>query len=286
VPSELEHNTKYYWFVVAKDDHGNQSVSPTWSFTTRPEILACSALASVTIGPPPLAVAFSGGGREGLPPYTYLWVFGDSATSTAQNPVHIYNDPGTFGAIFKVMDSDSTTCSQALAITVEGPPACSALAVPAVGPPPLTVSLMGMADGGKLPYTFLWDFGDGTTGTDQNSSHVYAHPGDFFATFQVTGADNRSCQFPVAITVGPLLSCDASGSPVSGPLPLTVHFSGFASGGRGPYSFFWSFGDGGSSAGQFPSHTYTRSGPFTAVLSVSDAGSSSCSHSMRIVAGS
>ncbi len=34
-PDNLEENTQYYWKVVAKDDHGNQTEGQVWTFTTK-----------------------------------------------------------------------------------------------------------------------------------------------------------------------------------------------------------------------------------------------------------
>src|SRR5437773_4235307 len=52
------------------------------------------------------------------------------------------------------------------------------------------------------------------------------------------------------------LQASATGTPRSGPTPLTVSFTGNASGGTGPVSFHWDFGDGTSSSEESPSHTY------------------------------
>jgi PKD repeat protein len=285
VPGPLEFNTTYYWYVVARDDHDHRSVSETWSFRTRADVLECDASGGPLVGLPPLVVDFDGVASEGVPPYTYHWTFGDGTSINLQNPSHLYTVPGNYSAVFKVTDAEFSTCSKAIAILVEGPPSCSGMAVPPVGPPPLAVSFAGLASGGQSPYTYAWNFGDGYTSTDQNPTHTYPHPGDYTALFEVTGADGRVCQTPVGVTVGPSLTCDATGSPVSGPLPLTVHFSAYATGGRGPYTFLWTFGDGTSSSAKNPVHTYSRSGPFTAVLTVGDSGASTCSKSLRIVAG-
>jgi|GEM_PF-5007688 len=70
------------------------------------------------------------------------------------------------------------------------------------------------------------------------------------------------------------LTSTASGTPLSGGAPLTVAFSGSASGGTSPYSFDWSFGDGTPhDTAQNPSHTYTSPGSYSASLTVTDAGS-------------
>lgn len=43
--------------------------------------------------------------------------------------------------------------------------------------PTVTVNFTDMSTGDPLPDTWLWDFGDGTTSTEQNPSHEYAEEG-------------------------------------------------------------------------------------------------------------
>ena len=72
------------------------------------------------------------------------------------------------------------------------------------------------------------------------------------------------------MTANPPLGATAAVNPASGDSPLTVHFTGGASAGTGPYTFAWSFGDGSTSTGQSPTHTYAP-GTYFAQLIVSDA---------------
>ncbi|MEN6610788.1 MAG: PKD domain-containing protein, partial [Methanoregulaceae archaeon] len=60
-----------------------------------------------------------------------------------------------------------------------------------------------------------------------------------------------------------------TGSPTSGTAPLTVQFSDTSTG--TPTSWSWSFGDGGTSAVQNASHTYTSAGTYTVNLTVANA---------------
>lgn len=65
----------------------------------------------------------------------------------------------------------------------------------------------------------------------------------------------------------------ASGSPLTGPSPLTVRFSSAGSNDPGglPLTYRWTFGDGGTSTEPNPTHTYTTSGKFTAQLTVTNS---------------
>jgi Zn-dependent metalloprotease len=75
--------------------------------------------------------------------------------------------------------------------------------------------------------------------------------------------------------VGITLDCpgppgaDFSGSPTSGSVPLTVHFTDLSLGEVS--AWLWDFGDGGTSTDQNPSHTYTTLGTFTVSLTATNA---------------
>ena len=60
-----------------------------------------------------------------------------------------------------------------------------------------------------------------------------------------------------------------SGAPTSGTVPLTVSFSDASQ--NGPTDWAWSFGDGGGSSAQNPSHTYTVAGTYSVTLTVTNA---------------
>jgi PKD repeat protein len=56
-------------------------------------------------------------------------------------------------------------------------------------------------------------------------------------------------------------------------MPLTVAFTGTASGGIPPYTYAWSFGDGSQAATQNASHTYPAEGAFPVSFTVRDSAS-------------
>src|SRR6266571_1819043 len=81
----------------------------------------------------------------------------------------------------------------------------------------------------------------------------------------------------------PLLLASASGVPVTGTTPLTVQFTGSASGGTAAYSYLWNFGDGAPTTTlQNPSHQYSQAGTYNAIFSVNDSASQTAS-SIQIV---
>ncbi|MGI0020937.1 MAG: PKD domain-containing protein, partial [Nitrososphaera sp.] len=79
----------------------------------------------------------------------------------------------------------------------------------------------------------------------------------------------------------------ASGSPTSGPAPLTVNFSGSGSTDPDgdPLAYSWNYGDGSSGSGSSASHTYSSAGPYTATLMVSDGRGGSDTATVGISVG-
>ncbi len=238
--------------------------------------LAAVAQADPTSGAPPLTVAFQGKATGGSPPYSYSWDFGDgSAKKTSQNPSHTYDSAGTYTPVFKVTDSAGTVAKdQSLSIDVSSPVSVTASVTPASGYIPLTVTFTASASGGTAPYTYAWDFGDGAQGSGASTTHTYTQAGTYSVSLSVqdsTGASGQSFNATVRAIDPNALYANAQADVTAGTIPLTVHFTGTASGGTPPYTYSWTFGDGAQSADQSPSHTYTAVGTYHPVFRVTDS---------------
>ena len=151
-------------------------------------------------------------------------------------------------------------------------PGLTVTASPLTGPLPLTVQFTSpsLDSFGNTVTNRNWNFGDGTTSTAQSPSHIYTNFGSFapsLAAYSTYGASPLSITGPGTITVtNHALSVTAS--PQAGPLPLTVQFAspGVDSGGNTVTNWSWTFGDGGSSTSQNPSHVYTSAVSFSPSL--------------------
>jgi PKD repeat protein len=158
-----------------------------------------------------LSVAFSSAGSfdpEGTV-LTYIWTFGDGATSTTANTNHTYQTSAIYAAHLAVSDGTNTTSSTSLSInvTVAGsnyPPVAVASAAVKTGVAPLSVafSSAGSSDPEGTVLTYNWAFGDGATSTAANMSHTYHTSGVYTAQLTVSDGTNTSPPSVVTITAG------------------------------------------------------------------------------------
>jgi PKD repeat protein len=125
------------------------------------------------------------------------------------------------------------------------------------------------ADGDAL--TYVWDFGDGFTGTGVSPIHAYAAGGVYTVTLVVSDGKENSSPSVTTATINTPPVADANG-PYSGTVGLLVIFEGSGSSDADgdPLSYSWDFGDGGTGSGVTPSHTYAAGGVYTVTLIVND----------------
>ncbi len=123
-------------------------------------------------------------------PTSWLWDFGDGSTSTDQNPVHAYAQVGGYTVTLTIGDGVYThTLSQDGYISVVpfvAAPQASFTASPLSGQAPLTVHLTDTTTGG--PTSWLWDFSNGSTSTQQNPIHIFYEPGAYTISLTVTNS--------------------------------------------------------------------------------------------------
>jgi PKD repeat protein len=132
---------------------------------------------------------------------------------------------------------------------------------------------------GSTPMTYLWDFGDGSTSTEQNPSHMYTMRGMYTVKLTVTNQFGSSTEIKkdyISIGMGP--KADFTGTPASGNVPLSVQFTDKSQGQVATWQ--WDFGDGQRSNEKDPVHTYWTAGVYNVILTVSnDYGSSDATKS-------
>ncbi|MCK9630142.1 MAG: PKD domain-containing protein [Methanoregula sp.] len=202
----------------------------------------------------------------GSTPMTWEWDFGDGATSTDQNPSHMYLKRGTYSVTLTVKNPYGTsTAIKKDYITIGVSPRAAFVADPTSGGTPLNVAFTDQSTGQVTAWQ--WDFGDGQGSTEQNPVHTYWTSGVYRVILTVSNEFGSS---DVAkndyITVSGDLVSKFIADPSSGKAPLAVMFTDKSLG--SPTEWAWDFGDGMTSTGQYPSHTFTSAGSYDVKLTI------------------
>jgi PKD repeat protein len=173
--------------VVAQDD-GEQRLA----LTTVNVRDSANFVAYPLTGTVPLTVTFNDlstplGGID-----AWLWDFGDSITSTLQNPTHVYSQAGTYTVTLAVTaGTDVYTKTRPGYIVVTPAITADFSGSPLTGTVPLTVTFTNLSDPLEQIESFLWDFGDDFTSTLTNPVHTYAQAGVFTVTLTAIGGSGQ-----------------------------------------------------------------------------------------------
>ncbi|WP_118972821.1 gliding motility-associated C-terminal domain-containing protein [Taibaiella koreensis] len=116
---------------------------------------------------------------------SYRWDFGDGLTDTAKNPVHIYNDQGIYN--IRLIASGSGCKDSTVKIIDINHPLQAAFNT---SPDVICVGgFVNFINGsttsvvhGTAP-SWFWDFGDGSTTTQESPSHTFNTPGEYHVLF-------------------------------------------------------------------------------------------------------
>ena len=246
--------------------------------------------ATPLVGCAPFSVNFTDQ-STGNPNY-WKWDLGNSTTSFVQNPSTIYLNPGTYTVKLVIRNAAGTTDSltKTQYIVVNAKPTTNFVASLLTGCYPLPVSFTDLSTPGSgTMASWLWDFGDGNTSTQQNPIHTFSAAGIYTILLVVTNSNGCS----KSITKSNYISINSgvnavftNSAPSSCSAPQTITFQNQSTG-TGILSYQWLFGDGGSSTQANPQHTYTTAGNYTVQLVVTN--STGCTdtviHSNSIIIG-
>jgi len=206
---------------------------------------------------------------------TYKWTFGNGNTSTLTNPQAIYYQPGKYTVELVITDAFSKTNKivKTNYIEVFRNPIAGFSGSPLSGCIPLNSVFTHTTQLGDGPIkSWIWDFGDGNTTKDSIAKHTYNTSGKFNVSLVVK--DINSCESKankvdyvevyatpdIAINADKFYYCSA---------PYTFNFTDVSNGSTGSDTYYWEFGDGGTSSNRNPSYTYTKTGSFSVTLTIS-----------------
>jgi gliding motility-associated-like protein len=206
---------------------------------------------------------------------TYLWAAGTGDVSNNENPVFNYSVGGVY-TVSLTVTCDGFVVPQTMVITIFDPPIAAFSDVEMHGCNPYNAGFEDLSTIGDAPIdTWLWYFGDGTTGSTQDPSHNYITSGSYNVSLFVTDQNDCTTQVThngvVQVANDPVVSFQAD-NPTWCTAPHTVNFTSSVTTSFGLGStLVWDFGDGSAvGSGASPTHIYSSTGVYDVTLTVTD----------------
>jgi PKD repeat protein len=213
---------------------------------------------------------------------TWSWTFGDGSGSNAEQPGHVYAQPGSYTAcltaisIFEIQGGGLITCVDTT---------CQQVFIPQTDPCDSLGSQFQSGPGGGANAIFysvistdadhwVWSFGDGTfSDSGPQGVHEYPGPGTYelclTASYLIQGTQDTctttTCHTVVIPGTDPCDSLHACFST----MPMgqqNVMFTNCSTAPGTNLQYTWHFGDGSSSSETSPDHTYTAPGVYSVCL--------------------
>lgn len=195
---------------------------------------------------------------------SYLWDFGNGNTSTDRYPVQLYADTGIFTVKFYVTTVSGCMDSVVIdsAVQTGTAPTVDFGFSNAMVCPRTAIDFSSMA----APATrWLWQFGDGSSSTEENPSYQYLDSGRY--SVQLT-AWNKGCSDSVTknniITVLPGLARFRPVFNCTNKREVYFKDSSLAA-----QNWLWNFGDGTTSTAMQPTHVFGNYQTYTVLLTTS-----------------
>jgi gliding motility-associated-like protein len=208
---------------------------------------------------------------------SYSWNFGDGTTATTGGltPTHSYTAAGTYTITFSYTTSTGCSGTATTHVTISTKPSAS---FTSSATPICPDNAVTFTNGSTGAGSYTWLFGDGTTSTSTNPTHIYSASDTFSVTLI---AINNGCPDtltkPKLVIVYPTTANFTYSYTCSN--RLQVSFTNTTGPGT---TWSWSFGDGSTSTALNPVHTYAGYGTDTVSLTVTDT-TTHCTNTKKVL---
>ncbi len=205
------------------------------------------------------------------------WSFGDGETGNGETVLHVYSDAGPYTVTLTVTDNSGNTDTDTTTVTINETLIADAHG-PYAGEVGEDIAFYGSATGGLPPYTWQWDFEDGSNSTDQNPTHEFTDDGVYEVTLTVNDSEDNASNDTATVRISTTRSDNIPPEAVIANesycrfLGGGIIFDGSGSSDENGtiISWNWDFGDGFTDEGEIVSHAYTQVENYTVSLTVTD----------------
>ena len=207
----------------------------------------------------------------------FSWDFGDGNTSTDENPTHSYSSEGNF-TVTLTASGDGGENSTSETITVAYPvPVANFTMDKTEAEPGETITFTNST---QNAISYLWDFGDDKTSTDENPTHAYSSDGTFTVTLTATGVGDENSTSKTITVAYPAPVANFTMDKTEAETGETITFTNSS---ENATTYSWDFGDGNTSTDENPTHSYSSDDTFTVTLTATgDGGENSISKMVTI----
>lgn len=199
------------------------------------------------------------------------WDFGDTGTSTDQNPTHTYSSYGQYDVTLIALSDQGCgdTITQSIILHDNPLPGFEIPQICQLEPMQFT-DTSSIQEGTIVGWEY--DFGDGNSSTDQNPNHIYADDGSMDVTLTVTS--DFGCQTSLTVQAVVDAKPDADFVTQDECLNDVVNYTDATTIASGSVvSWEWDFGDSNTDVSQNTSNLYSTFGNYMVELMVeSDLG--------------
>jgi PKD repeat protein len=255
----------YTVVLTATNTCGTSTSTKTVTVLTGP---TASFTSNVTSGCAALTVQFTSTSSSNSTNFNWEFPGGSPATSTEQNPLVVYNTPGVYSVTLTVSNgAGNATSTQNNYINVSNTPSANFNAT-------VAGSVASFNNTSANAQSYAWNFGDGTSATEANPTHIYLTDGTYTVELTATNSCGSSTFTQIVTVVTPPTAAFTTSGTI-GCAPFTVEFTNTSSANANTFNWDFPNGNPSSSTEQNPKTVWNQPGVYTVSLTVTNAAGSS-----------
>ncbi len=138
-------------------------------------------------GCPPLEVQFY---NETMYGDSFFWDFDNGHTSDSENPVHIFDEPGTYNVMLRIAGEGGIDSTYQTITVFEPPVADFRIESRSIELPYEWAQFENLS---ANAYSYWWEFGDGNVSDEEHPRHYFAETGNYDITLTVGNDTDPQC---------------------------------------------------------------------------------------------